>query len=252
MTTERITNGSFCDGSTGWSHLTTDWDIPQWWYAGPGEWPDWESCGCNVGFGGDGYYVGFSQTVDLTNVANLSFRLYVDLYDFEGGHPHVCIFIDGVEKYRVSTGFDLDFTDSIDVSSYSGNHVIMFGIDADGWGSLFYAREISALASDVPPKPVAAFEGFPTSGDRPLTVLFTDESTNTPTSWLWDFGDGHLSAEQHPTHIYTVAGVYTVDLTATNAGGSDMETKTNYITVTEPPPPPPYVEPIWSLKIGPT
>lgn len=107
---------------------------------------------------------------------------------------------------------------------------------------------LKVIAASVP---VAAFEGFPTSGDRPLTVLFTDESTNTPTSWLWNFGDGLLSAERNPTHIYNVAGVYSVVLSATNPAGTGTLTKTDYITVAEPPPPPPYVEPIWTLKIGP-
>jgi len=37
---------------------------------------------------------------------------------------------------------------------------------------------------------------------------------------------------QNPIHEYTSAGDYTVSLTATNAGGSDTATKTNYISVT--------------------
>lgn len=80
--------------------------------------------------------------------------------------------------------------------------------------------------------PVSAFSGSPTSGTAPLTVVFTDSSTNTPTSWLWDFGDGDAtnSTVQNPVHTYTNAGVYTVKLTATNAAGSDDEEKIDYIT----------------------
>ena len=83
-----------------------------------------------------------------------------------------------------------------------------------------------------PPAPVANFSGTPTSGNAPLTVNFTDSSTNSPTSWSWTFGDGGTSTAQNPSHQYTTANAYTVTLTATNAGGSDGETKTNYITVT--------------------
>ncbi|MFA5213435.1 MAG: PKD domain-containing protein, partial [Methanoregula sp.] len=86
------------------------------------------------------------------------------------------------------------------------------------------------------PAPVANFTGTPSTGTVPLTVTFTDTSTNTPTGWNWSFGDGSLvnATEQHPVHTYTSAGIYTVSLNATNAGGSDTTTRTNYITVTEP------------------
>jgi len=84
--------------------------------------------------------------------------------------------------------------------------------------------------------PVAEFTGTPTSGDNPLTVTFTDQSSNGPTSWAWNFGDGSgSSTAQNPEYTYTAAGTYTVSLTATNAFGSDVETKVDYITVSDPP-----------------
>jgi parallel beta-helix repeat protein len=86
--------------------------------------------------------------------------------------------------------------------------------------------------------PVADFGSDVTSGDAPLTVSFTDLSTNSPTSWEWDFdNDGTVdSYEQNPTYTYTAPGTYTVKLTATNAAGSDDEIKTDYITVASPVP----------------
>jgi PKD repeat protein len=54
-----------------------------------------------------------------------------------------------------------------------------------------------------------------------LTVSFTDLSTQTPTSWFWDFGDGNTSTQQNPSHTYAANGTYTVCLTATNTCGSD-------------------------------
>jgi len=83
--------------------------------------------------------------------------------------------------------------------------------------------------------PVADFSGTPLSGDAPLNVSFTDNTTNTPTSWSWDFGDGGSSTTQNPSHTYNTAGTYTVALTATNACGNDVATKVDYITVTDPP-----------------
>jgi|GEM_PF-1445228 len=87
-----------------------------------------------------------------------------------------------------------------------------------------------------PPAPTANFTANVTSGEAPLAVAFTDASTGSPTSWAWDFeNDGVIdSTEQNPVHTYTVAGTYTVNLTVTNAGGSNSAVKTAYITVTEP------------------
>ncbi len=63
------------------------------------------------------------------------------------------------------------------------------------------------------------------------SVQFTDQSTNSPTSWRWNFGDGSTSTSRNPSHTYTAAGTYTVSLTATNSAGSNTETKTGYIVV---------------------
>ncbi|HNT74157.1 MAG TPA: DUF4091 domain-containing protein [Anaerolineae bacterium] len=84
--------------------------------------------------------------------------------------------------------------------------------------------------------PTAAFNADVTDGDVPLTVQFTDASTNGPIEWAWDFeNDGTVDAtEQHPTHVYTAPGVYTVRLRVANAGGSDEEIKPAYITARLP------------------
>ncbi len=82
------------------------------------------------------------------------------------------------------------------------------------------------------PPAAADFIGTPVSGPAPLFVRFTDGTSNSPTSWSWDFGDGGTSTVQNPTHLYLVEGTYTVTLTATNAIGSGTKIKTNYLTVT--------------------
>jgi len=90
----------------------------------------------------------------------------------------------------------------------------------------------------TPPVPVANFTGTPTTGPAPLSVSFTDTSTGSPSSWIWMFGDmgaGNTSTLQNPIHTYMSAGTYSVNLTVTNAGGSNALIKTNYITVVTPP-----------------
>jgi len=71
-----------------------------------------------------------------------------------------------------------------------------------------------------PPK--AEFTASPTSGTTPLTVQFQDQSEtgSAPiTNWSWDFGDGGTSISPNPQYTYSLAGNYTVSLTATNQLG---------------------------------
>ncbi len=72
--------------------------------------------------------------------------------------------------------------------------------------------------------PTAAFTSDRTSGQAPLTVQFTDQSTNGPTGWSWDFGEpssgsANTSTLRHPSHAYSTVGPHTVTLVASNANG---------------------------------
>jgi PKD repeat protein len=82
--------------------------------------------------------------------------------------------------------------------------------------------------------PVASFTADNTINTCTGLVNFTDNSTNTPTSWLWTFGDGTTSTLQDPSHQYTTNGTYTVTLRATNTYGSNTQTITGYITINLP------------------
>jgi PKD repeat protein len=86
----------------------------------------------------------------------------------------------------------------------------------------------------LPPLPVADFSATPTVGMAPLTVQFTDLSTDA-NSLKWYFGDGKTSTLVDPLHTFYLPGTYTVKLVATNAQGLDTEEKTGYITVSDSP-----------------
>ena len=59
------------------------------------------------------------------------------------------------------------------------------------------------------------------------TISFTDLSTNSPTTWHWDFGfNNDSSVVQNPSYTYTQNGTYTVCLAVTNYLGSDTVCKT--------------------------
>ena len=84
-----------------------------------------------------------------------------------------------------------------------------------------YSVRLSANASP----PVAAFTVSATTTCNGC-VQFTDASQNTPTSWLWTFGDGTTSTAQNPNHCYATAGTYAVTLRATNAAGATTSAAT--------------------------
>jgi PKD repeat protein len=92
------------------------------------------------------------------------------------------------------------------------------------------------VAGDV----AAEFSGSPRRGDAPLTVAFRDQSTGNVADWHWDFGDGGASTEQNPVHTYRAGGSYSVTLSVAGPGGSDSESKMEYITITVATPTPDF------------
>lgn len=71
------------------------------------------------------------------------------------------------------------------------------------------------------PTAVVKFNASPTVGCNPFPVSFTDQTVSAASisTWQWDFGDGILSGEQHPTHTYTLPGDYAVTLKVITANG---------------------------------
>jgi len=102
----------------------------------------------------------------------------------------------------------------------------------NGSGSDTETKTNYITVGDMPP--VADFIADVTSIPVGGTVNFTDLSAGAPTSWSWTFTGGTPASStiQNPASIqYNTAGTYAVSLTATNATGSDTETKNAYIFV---------------------
>lgn len=127
-------------------------------------------------------------------------------------------------------------------SGYTEHDIVSFTTGPDG--SLYYTDSGQGPSTGVAPRlgrfrfvggtqPVANFTSVPVSGQSPLQVTFTDTSTapsSTIASRAWDFGDGTTSTAANPVKTYAQPGVYTVQLTITNAQGL-THTKTATITV---------------------
>ncbi|MEZ4713575.1 MAG: Calx-beta domain-containing protein [Caldilineaceae bacterium] len=82
--------------------------------------------------------------------------------------------------------------------------------------------------------PSADFSTDVEAGLAPLSVQFHDESSGAPTDWQWNFGDGTLSTAQHPSHVYTTPGAYSVTLRVSNGAGADTVHRKNLIIANGP------------------
>jgi beta propeller repeat protein len=143
----------------------------------------------------------------------------------DGGTNH------GIYMYDISTNQKMKI--SAKGSAYSpaiyGNNIV-WEYNSQNWKSDIY---MATVGVPQPKPPVAAFYAKPTSGKVPLKVQFTDKSSNSPTSWKWNFGDGKYSTLKNPSHTYSKAGKYTVSLTVKNTAGTNVKTIKNYVTASE-------------------
>ncbi len=83
--------------------------------------------------------------------------------------------------------------------------------------------------------PQAQFSVSNTTGCFPLEVSFFENSNAgnaTITDYLWDMGDGNISTEAAPVHIYTGAGLFDITLQVKNSNGcSNTITKSDLIKI---------------------
>ncbi len=114
-----------------------------------------------------------------------------------------------------------------------------FSPSVSGTGSTIYyatedvggcTSEVDSVIITVNANPVAAFTASPTSGNVPLDVDYTNNSTGSNLTYDWAFGDGNNSSSQDPSNTFNDLGTYTTLLTVTDDNGC-MDTTSTVITV---------------------
>ena len=176
---------------------------------------------------------------DFSGVANPAIEYYQHVY----GYPYsfafnLDIFVDGQWTNTITPTVSQPIGDkwvrnTLDLKAYAGK-VVRFRFRAKCNGSaLDWGIDDFKVWSHTPAAPSIDFIADPTTGPASMSVKFTDNSNNFPTSWSWSFPGGtpSTSTAQNPTVTYNAGGKYNVVLTATNAHGTTTKTKTEYITV---------------------
>ena len=117
------------------------------------------------------------------------------------------------------------------VFSSAGNYSVTL-IVSNSYGASTNTKP-NYITVTIPGAPQANFSGSPLHGPVGTSVQFTDQSGGTVNNWLWNFGDSGTSSSQNPSHQYSSAGIFTVQLIASGPAGSSTNTKTGYVTISE-------------------
>ena len=109
----------------------------------------------------------------------------------------------------------------------TGAYTVTLAVDGPAGGDVISRTHAITV---TPPPLVADFFAEPRLGTVPLTVTFTDRSSGPPIDrYHWSFGDGVTRTVQHPDHVYTRTGAYTVTLTVGAAEEEAHAQKSGYV-----------------------
>ncbi len=182
--------------------------------------------------GGTGNYSNSSNSsITIAPTGASTVTLTFNSFDLESGFDYLYVY-DGpntsstlIGQYDGTAlpngGIITSTSGSITLQQINDQGVVGTGFDLNWQCSVPNAAPITNFIADVKSTCIGV-------------VQFTDASTNGPVSWLWNFGDGATSTQQHPIHAYTASGVYNVKLRCSNSFGLDSLVKNSYISVNLP------------------
>lgn len=119
----------------------------------------------------------------------------------------------------------LTYSGNIVTSTFGGNPLVHFGFTSSTGGSMNEHSVCMTSSADFSANTYSICEGE--------QINFTDMSVTdfgTFTSWQWDFDDNSTSSSQNPSHVFSTAGTYNVQLTVNDLGGC-AKTQSKVVTV---------------------
>lgn len=186
-------------------------------------------------------YFRYSSSIDVNTNSNSN----IPISDFVANHTNIyaCDFVSFTStSINNPTSWNWIFEGGNPQTSTEENPVVEYENPGIYSVSLTVANEYgsntktkTSYITVVDGTPVANFSVDNLSPLAGEYALFTNTSTNNPTSWNWVFegGNPETSTEQNPVVVYNTPGVYDVTLTVSNNYGDDVLIKNDYITVNE-------------------
>lgn len=194
----------------------------------------------NTGYSGSGYLGFFGRTgnfaqFSISGLAAGQYALQMRWGRADAGNAQRLIRVNGTAVSTLSISqTSTDWADparfvlstAITVTLTSGTNLIR--VEYAGSDLQYVDLDRISLTPITTPStpPVANFAFSPNNPTPGALISFTDTSSQSPTAWAWDFGDGTSSTLQNPTKAFTNPGTYTVTLTATNSSGSNARSQT--------------------------
>lgn len=204
-----VENGDFGTGDfTGWSHtLTGSVGVTGVWSNTVVDFKNKQYVGPR---GASGYtgYVNTYQTIDLTDVNNLTFDLSTDLtvsgYTYPAG-SRFDVSVDGTPIYITQTDYS-DEPINLNVSNCSGECVVLFRTWAksDGGGGHMYGTSyIDNIVADDGTPPKINIDTKITQNDEPLTSVLVNDENNTG-GFPSEYGYRYLTPYEKDSKEYIV------------------------------------------------
>jgi PKD repeat protein len=130
--------------------------------------------------------------------------------------------------------FDGQYDDSVNSSpewTWGDDGVYLIGLRiADGDGGYGYDNTTVTIQNANPTVDIQGSYEQDEELQLSLSAIVTDQGLYDTFTYLWDFGDGSVSSEVYPFHVYTDNGVYNVSLTVTDDDGG-VGTDTATVTI---------------------
>jgi len=165
------------------------------------------------------HFVDALENSDLTGQPGAIAAHLIDIYQPLQGNYQIYLFPGKLGNYQAAMRSFLP-------NGTSGTQLNLQGPITPGVIKSFQVNFGPAGVTSLPFTNTYPWTASPTNGSLPLSVQFiapgTDSGGHSVTNWYWGLGDGSISTDQNPNHVYTSAATFYPSLVAINDAGTTL------------------------------